>query len=284
MARTVPFNTEYAIERHDGQRRWIACRGEVTTHEPGQPTVHGICQDLTDRQELVDRLREADKLKDQFLGVVSHELRTPLTSILGFSHLLEGAADDDDTSAWTEVIVRNAEEMHGMVERILDYSRVHSGAMKIDIGTHRATDLIDEVLALVVSPLRQHVLETDVDPTIVVAVDRSALHRVLVNLLTNSAKFSPPGTSIRIEFGPSTAAGKARLQVVDHGCGIPSAELRTVFERFHQVASDQIATRRGVGVGLAIVKEYVEAMSGSVWAERAPDGGTVITVDLPLAP
>ena len=279
VERREPFHAEYAIVRPDGESRWVASRGDVTTHESSNVTIQGICQDLTDRQRLLDKLREADKLKDQFLGVVSHELRTPLTSILGFSQLIS-AAVDGEPSSWADVVVRNAEEMHGMVERILDYSRLHSGALKLTIEHHHAATIVDEVMALVAAPLGNHVLETEVDPGLVLVVDQSALNRVLVNLLTNSAKFSDPGSTIRIHVGRGQDCAQIRVQ--DEGCGIPADQVDAVFERFHQVQSDHIATRHGVGVGLSIVKEYVDAMHGTVRVERSSPAGTTVLVELPV--
>ncbi len=275
-----PFRAEYSVLRQDGELRWISSRGDVVVHDSGGVTVQGICQDLTEPQRLVEALREADRMKDQFLGVISHELRTPLTSILGFGRLLLDDAEGE-TRSWVEILVRNADEMHAMIERILDYSRLHHGAQELHLAQHRVADMVDAVRSLVVDPLRGHELVTDIEPEASVLVDDKAMNRVLVNLLTNAAKFSPADSTIRIEAVRVPNRDATRIRIIDHGCGIPADQLETVFERFHQVASDRIATRHGVGVGLAIVKEYVEAMDGVVWAESELDVGTTVTVELP---
>ncbi len=276
----LPFQSEYSILRRDGRRRWIASRGDVVVHSSGSVTVQGICQDLTERQLLVDALREADRVKDQFLGVISHELRTPLTSIVGFGRLLLDDAEGERRT-WLEILVRNADEMQAMIERILDYSRLHQGALHLRLDDHDAEEVIDGVRALVAEALRDHRLEIEVEPGARLRVDQPAMNRVLVNLITNAAKFSEPGTAIRVEVATAPDRGRTRVRVVDDGCGIPADHLESVFERFHQVASDRIATRHGVGVGLAIVKEYVEAMGGKVWVESELGAGTTITVELP---
>ncbi len=103
---------------------------------------------------------------------------------------------------------------------------------------------------------------------------------MLVNLLTNSAKFSAPGTTIRLDV--RSEGGGVAFRVHDEGCGIPPDQFDLVFTRFHQVASDRIATRHGVGVGLSIVKEYVEAMHGTVAIEQSSDAGTTVLVTLPV--
>ena len=276
----TPFRAEYSILRRDGGVRWISSRGDVVVHDSGTVTVQGICQDLTEPQRLVEALREADRMKDQFLGVISHELRTPLTSILGFGRLLLDESDGE-TRTWVEILVRNADEMHAMIERILDYSRLHHGAQDLNLAEHGVADMVDAVRSLVADPLQGHELITDIEPGASVVVDDKAMNRVLVNLLTNAAKFSPTGSTIRVEAARVPARAATRIRIVDEGCGIPADQLETVFERFHQVASDRIATRHGVGVGLAIVKEYVDAMDGVVWVESEIDVGTTITVELP---
>jgi signal transduction histidine kinase len=268
--------------RPDGERRYVASRGDVVEQDGRVVSLSGICQDLTERQRLLDALREADRLKDEFLSVVSHELRTPLASIIGFGRLLHEAAEGD-ARTWSGIVMRNAEEVHGMVERILDYSRFQHGRVNLHIAPFRARDLVDRVLPLVASPLAQHELRTEIDDEIDVLVDRQAMDRILVNLLTNSAKFSPPHSTVQLQVVAAPEQRTVRFRVVDEGCGIPSDELEAVFERFHQVASDQIATRHGVGVGLAIVKGYAEAMGGSVWIESELDRGTAVTVELPMA-
>lgn len=278
----TPFQTEYSLVRPDGGRRYIASRGDPVIHGGRVVSLSGICQDLTERQRLLEALREADRLKDEFLGVVSHELRTPLTSIVGFSRFLRDRVDGD-VEAWTEIVLRNAESMQGIVERILDYSRFQHGRVNLEIGAERVTDLVDRVLPLVASPLAHHEFVTDIDTELTVLVDRQAMDRILVNLLSNSAKFSPPSSTIRLEALPDRERRTGRFRVVDEGCGIPTDELEAVFERFHQVASDQISTHHGVGVGLSIVKGYAEAMGGSVWIDSAIGRGTTVTVEVPLA-
>jgi signal transduction histidine kinase len=279
--RRETFHVEHSLARPDGDVRWVSTHGTVRTLPSGAVTVHGVSQDLTERQRLVEALQTTDRLKDRFLGVVSHELRTPLTSIVGFSQMLLDHADDE-TRPWIEILARNAEDMHGMVERILDYSRLHAGAMDLNFEALPVDALVDELRSLVAVPLMDHDLVVDLEPGLVVLADRNAMFRILVNLLTNSAKFSPSGSPIRIEGRSVTDCDEIRLCVVDEGHGIPGDQRESVFERFHQVESDDIGTRHGVGVGLTIVKEYVEAMSGTVWVDHAgPASGTTITVQLP---
>ncbi len=272
------FDVEYELVRPDGERRWV--------HQTGDPAFHpdrtlselrGICQDLTERQRAVDALREADQLKDEFLGTVSHELRTPLTSIVGFGDLISSKTDGD-ISEYVDIIVRNGREMHDMVERILDFSRVQSGRLVLAPEPHRIEDLVDEAWPLVVSLLADHTVERSIEDDVTAIVDVGAFRRIFVNLVSNASKFSSAGSRIFIDASRSGSC--CRMAIRDEGPGIPAEEIESVFERFHQVPSTMVAEKRGAGVGLSIVKSYTELLGGRVWAES--DGrGTTVVVEFP---
>ncbi len=277
-----PLAVEYEIERPDGSVRWVALSGDAVADDDGTVVaLRGICQDLTERHAAIEALRQADNLKDEFLGVVSHELRTPLTSIIGFGQLLHDRVDDE-LRTFTEVVVRNGHEMHGMVERILDFSRVQGGKIHVQVQDRKLGELVDDLQPLVGDALAAHEFLVDVDRDLVLAVDDNAFRRILVNLLTNAAKFTEPGGTIVLR-GERGAGRTCHLSVHDDGPGIPEDSLEEVFERFVQLGSAPVAARRGAGVGLAIVRSYVNALGGDVWAESPPGQGACFHVELPLA-
>lgn len=275
------FSLELSLYRPDGGRRWVMLSGEPKTGDDGRLLVRGICQDLTDRHAAEEALREADRMKDEFLGVVSHELRTPLTVILGFGTVLQNEVPEELTK-FAGAVVRNATEMEGMVERILDYSRSQAGRMSLQIGDHRLSDLLDDLWPLLESALADHVRTLDTEPDLVVRVDPDAFRHIMVNLLTNAAKFTPPGGPVTVRARPRPG-DRCLIVVEDAGPGIPEDELEAVFDRFHQVKSNPTAAKRGAGVGLAIVRAYTEALGGRVWAENRPDAGASLYVELPMA-
>ncbi len=272
------FTVEFEICRPNGERRWVHQTGDAvfrTDHRAAE--LRGICQDVTDRRRAFEALREADQLKDEFLGTVSHELRTPLTSILGFAELM---ADDleGDHRQFMDIIVRNGQEMHDMVERILDFTRVRSGKLELVLEPQRVDLLVEEAWPLVLSLVADHTVEIEIDDDAVATTDTSAFTRILVNLVSNATKFSPPGS--RIAIRARRAGTWCRMDVSDEGPGIPEGEIESVFERFHQVRSTLVSEKRGAGVGLAIVRSYCELMGGRVWAESG-DSGTTMIVELP---
>ncbi len=272
------FEVEYELVRPDGERRWIHQTGDPVRRPDRRVTeLRGICQDLTDRHRAVESLREADRLKDEFLGTVSHELRTPLTSIIGFGDILRNNVDDELRN-YAEIILRNGHEMHDMVERILDFSRVRSGRLVLAPERRRVEELVDDAWPLVVSLLAEHRVDRAFDDDAIAIVDGAAFSRIFVNLVDNAAKFSPPGSTIRVSA--RCAGARCRMEISDEGPGIPADEIETVFERFHQVPSTMVPQKRGAGIGLSIVRSYTELLGGRVWAES--DGrGTTMVVEFP---
>lgn len=273
------FEMDCSLVRPDGTLRWVHLSGQPDRSRNGSVRgLSGVCQDITERQEAMNALREADRLKDEFLGTVSHELRTPLTSILGFTeHLLPRLPSE--LRSHGEVILRNTREMHAMVERILDFSRAHSGRFELQICTIDLAEFMHDLEPLVSSSLDAHDYVQQIGAGLTVRSDADALRRILVNLLTNAAKFTPSGR--RVELRATSRGDRCRIEVRDEGPGIAAENLDAVFDRFFQVEASLVSSRRGAGVGLSIVKTYVEAMGGRTWAESTPGEGSTFVVELP---
>ncbi|HVM39592.1 MAG TPA: PAS domain S-box protein, partial [Acidimicrobiia bacterium] len=293
-----PIDLEVAVTQPEtGETRWMLVRGETALDAGGAPMgVSGVFQDVTERRMAADalqlaferehqaaeRLREADRLKDDFLALVSHELRTPLASVIGFGEMLLNGEQftEEARRDFAARIVNNADEMHQMIERVLDFSRLSSGRIQIAAEDVPLDDAIEAIVARHRSALTPFVVDVDVDEGLSVRADANALRSIVGNLLTNAAKFSPPESTIRVEaWARETNDGDTEvvLAVSDHGPGIPVEIRERVFERFFQ-GPDQPIGKRGTGVGLAIVKRYVELLGGSAWVEGADGGGTTFFV------
>jgi CheY-like chemotaxis protein len=228
---------------------------------------------------------EANRLKDEFLAVLSHELRTPLNAILGWSRMLRaGTLPESDVPRALETIERNAQAQAQLIEDLLDVSRIVSGKLRLDM---RPVD-IGEVIAEAVDTVRPTAEARGVN--LVVAInhvgpvsgDAQRLQQVIWNLLTNSIKFTPQGG--RIDVRVDQASSMVQLIVTDTGQGIDPEFLPHVFDRFRQASSTPGQTRRkGLGLGLAIVRHLVEAHAGTVSAASSGIGkGASFTVELPV--
>ncbi len=246
--------------------------------------VSAAIRDSTERVETERRLRELDRLKDEFLSVVSHELRTPLTAIGGFAQLLLAQGERIDPAGRADMlgrIARNASEMDRLVGQLLDLSRLDAGQVEV---TPVGLDLVDTVEACLAS-LADAVsgrVRVEVPAGTTVVADAHAVDRVLSNLLTNAVKFSPPDADVEVQAAPAKD-GEVVVRVVDHGLGIPAAEREKVFERFYQVAGSSTGPRNGTGIGLSIVRRYIELLDGTVWVDDTPGGGSTFSFTLPSA-
>jgi signal transduction histidine kinase/CheY-like chemotaxis protein len=255
--------------------------------------VLGIAIDVTDRVDLLERERaareraeEANRAKDEFLGMVSHELRTPLNAMLGWARLLKaGALPDAKRATALEVIERNAVAQAQLIDDLLDVSRIIAGKLRLEsrpVDFAAAVGASAEALrpAAEAKALR---FEADLDPSAGPLVgDPMRLQQVAWNLLSNAVKFTPRGGHVRARLARRGA--HVELRVEDTGEGVPPAFLPHVFERFRQ--QDGSTTRRhgGLGLGLAIVKHLVELHGGRVWVESEGEGkGSAFTVELPIA-
>jgi len=242
-------------------------------------------QALTDafdhERETADRMRALAAQKDEFVSSVSHELRTPVTSILGYSEELSEADLPASERHSVEVITRNARRLAQLVDDLLSISR-RAGSPPPE---STAVDVASAIRSCVeeLSPLAdraQVTIEVTVDDDFVITGNPLSLDRILVNLLANAIKFTPPGGRIDITAS-ADIDGVAHIEVADTGRGIPPSELTKVFERFYRVA-DQNTFVPGTGLGLPIVRDLATHMGGSV--ELRSDGatGTTAVVELPL--
>lgn len=249
--------------------------------------VSAAIRDATERVETERRLRELDVLKDEFLSVVSHELRTPLTAISGFAQLLlarPDAIDEDGRVDMLARIARNAAEMDRLVGQLLDLSRLDAGQVEI----HPVQLPLAGVVETCVQSLSTEVaarVTCDVPADLAVLADAHALDRVLSNLVTNAAKFSPDDRPVCVGAVVHDDGRDVVVTVTDEGTGIPESERDKVFERFYQLGTDTRRPRHGTGIGLSIVRRYVELLGGRVWVEPAPGdrGGSAFSFTLPRA-
>jgi PAS domain S-box-containing protein len=238
---------------------------------------------LATERGATERLRELDRLKDEFLSTVSHELRTPLTVICALTEVLGGGfalGDREDQADLLERISRNATEMSGMIEQLLDYSRLEAGEVRLEVGALSLQDVALRCVDLAQNAIGAREISVEVPDDLKLQADDRAFKRILVNLLTNAAKYSPEDSAIRVTARAEN--GEATIAVQDEGVGIPVAQQARVFERFYQ--GPVVSGQRGTGIGLSIVRRYVELLGGSVWLESEVGRGSTFSFRLPLSP
>jgi PAS domain S-box-containing protein len=284
--------------RPDGSRYWGQLTVTTLRREDGTPYGYAaILQDVTERragrlaleealhreQEAAVELRRANELKDEFLAVAAHEIRTPLSAILGASRLLAAGPDPlpaDETEEIVGLIWTHANDMHDIVERLLEFTQLQAGRVRL---APRPLELRPEVQSMVASVgrlLAEHEVEVVVPDATEVVLDAGLLRQVLSNLLSNAAKFSGVGTTVTVTA--DVADGWLAVSVRDRGIGIAPEDHERIFELFRQ-AEQHVPSSRGTGVGLAIVRRYVELAGGRIEVDSDRGRGATFTVHLPLA-
>ncbi len=234
------------------------------------------------------RLTELDRLKDEFISTVSHELRTPLTSIRSFSEILldNPALDLAERNQFLDIVVRESERLTRLINDILDLSRIESGRMEWHLSTCDPKEIIEDALAATSGLFKEKgiVLEPelagDLPP---ITVDRDRLMQVVINLLSNAAKFAQPGGG-RVTVRMARQERQLAVSVEDNGPGIPPEQAEAVFDRFYQLGGDtKTGKPKGWGLGLTICRQIVEHFGGRIWVEPAQPRGTVFRFILPTA-
>jgi len=232
------------------------------------------------------RLRELDRLKDEFLSLVSHELRTPLTSIRGYLDLvLDGEAGElnPEQRRFLDAVERNSGRLLRLVGDLLFVAQADAGRLSLERGSVDLSELaahcVEEAAPAATEKSVSLVLLAEPVPSLV--GDRGRLAQVLDNLVSNALKFTPEGGSVQVR----TRAGgnQVVLEVEDSGIGIPVADQPRLFERFFRSAVAEDQAIPGTGLGLAIVKAIVEAHSGEISISSREGVGTTFRVELPLA-
>jgi signal transduction histidine kinase/ActR/RegA family two-component response regulator len=244
------------------------------------------------RKQLLERelaaraaAEEANQLKDQFLAVVSHELRTPLNAILGWAELLRnGRLPESKRDRASHAIYDSAKRQAHLIDELLDVARIMSGKLRLDRSTVDLTEIVSGAIAVVQPAIEAKHITIRVDaeqPIPAVYGDSARLQQIAWNLLSNAVKFTPDGGKVWIQL--RTVGGAAELVVADSGAGIPGNFLPYVFEPFRQADGSTTRPHPGLGLGLSIVKQLVEAHGGTVAAANGEDGrGAVFIVRLPI--
>jgi PAS domain S-box-containing protein len=232
-----------------------------------------------------ERLREVDRLKDEFIGMFSHELRTPLASILGYAEILiEDGVAGPDADHCVEVIDRNAKRLLRLAGDLQLLSQINSGHMSMEF---RSADLAD-LAACAVEEMRPEAERKHIDLVLSatavphLAADPTRIAQLLGNLLSNAVKFTPEGGKVEVRLG--TERDRAVLTVADTGIGIPVADRERIFERFFRTATAKRQAIQGTGLGLTITAAIVAAHNGTIAVEGGEGRGSTFTVRLPLLP
>ena len=291
---SAPF--EYESRSEDGHAIWIEARVmTVQTLEHGTFSWAGISRDVTERRHAQDELMRAknaaeagDRAKGEFLANMSHELRTPLNAIIGFTELIEsGVARTGWQPAYTEYLAdvsSSGRHLLALINTILDLSKIENGQLALSLDRVDLCELARSSLALTSGLARDgQIAVTTSIPLDCPGLegDYLKLKQVLLNVLSNAIKFTPPGGKINVDVGFTKT--DAVIAVSDTGCGIPRADLERVMLPFVQAGSTLSRKFDGSGLGLPIARELCSLHGGRLEIDSAEGQGTKVLISLPLA-
>jgi signal transduction histidine kinase len=234
-----------------------------------------------------ERLQELDRLKSEFLATMSHELRTPLNSIIGFTGILrQGLAGpmNEEQKKQLGMVHSSARHLLGLINDLLDLSRIESGKMELFVEDFAVADLVKEVVQSLAPQIAQKNLrmETSIDqPTLKMRADRKKCFQILLNLANNAVKFTAAG---RVTVQVSSDSEAVRFLVTDTGIGIKSESLTHLFEAFRQVDGSARRVYEGTGLGLYLSKQLARILGGNITVESEFGIGSRFTLVLPQNP
>ncbi|WP_290641509.1 hybrid sensor histidine kinase/response regulator [Aquabacterium sp.] len=229
----------------------------------------------------------ANRAKTAFLSRMSHELRTPLNAVLGFTQVLQLDHEEALTERQRHMIAlieSSGQHLLSMISDVLDFSRIESGQLRMEITRIHADDLIDECQSMMATESMRagvHLTVSNTSPDRHVLADRTRLKQVLLNLLSNAIKYNRPGGVVTLNL--HSHGNCLRFTVQDTGLGIPPEQITHLFEPFNRLGRHH-SDKPGAGIGLVICKQLLELMGGQLQVRSQADQGSEFWFDLPLAP
>ncbi|WP_434284294.1 ATP-binding protein [Clostridium botulinum] len=277
--KTIQNTSTYVI--YDGMPTIFSILHDVTS----KIQVEKLEQDVKKNIELLNESREYNKLITEFLSNISHELKTPLNVIFTAVQLLgfyEKDVDYEKQDKYLKLIKQNCYRLMKLINNLLDTTKLDSGYLKLNLVNYNIVNLIEEITLSVTSYAESKginiIFDTNVEEKII-AVDTDKIERIILNLLSNSIKFTNAGGNIFVNVKDS--GENVYIHVKDTGVGIPSDKLESIFERFFQVDKTLKKNKEGTGIGLHLVKSFVEMHNGTVTIKSELGKGTEFIIKLP---
>ncbi len=282
-----PYSHEYRIIWPTGEERWILAQGNAVKDDTGTAVAYaGVIFDITRRKRAEQKVEEALRSRDEFLSIASHELKTPITPIklqlqsLGRLAKKEEAISREKVRQVVESSDRQITRLAALIDDLLDVARINTGKLTLNSEEQDIVELVREACDryLGQTPSGQTNYELHAPASIIARFDRLRIEQVVINMLTNAMKYAP-GRPVQVEV--TQYENRIQFSVRDFGIGIAPENLSRIFDRFERIHSS--AHVGGLGLGLYISRQIIEAHGGRIWAQSEIGKGSTFSFDLPFA-
>jgi signal transduction histidine kinase len=234
---------------------------------------------VSDMTQEAHRIDVGERTRTDFVSMLAHELRGPMTTVKGFGEALRDQWEElpaERRRRMLDLLTTEIDRLSRLVDDLLDVSRMEAGTLRYELEATSISELVDDMLEVHPSIRAAHSVVSKVPSELpMVLADRDRMRQVLLNLLTNATRYSPEGTTVTIAAEPIVDDGTrcAKVTVEDQGIGIAANDRDRVFSKFVMLPKP-VEMQKGIGLGLFITKEIVEAHGGRIWAESEPGGGS----------
>jgi PAS domain S-box-containing protein len=286
-----PGRLQFRVSWPNGETRWMHAQARIHLDGGGRPVrLVGVVADITEQQHIEQALNQAkheadraNRAKSEFLSRMSHELRTPLNAILGFGQLLQLGALSERQGESVDQVLRGGRHLLGLINEILDISRIETGSLALSREAVNAQELLKETIDLI-RPLaaeREVRIEAQEDCSWTVQADRQRLRQVLLNLASNAVKYNHHGGRVSFSCEPAPD-GRVCISVRDTGPGLSAEKMERLFTPFDRLGAEETEVQ-GTGMGLVLAKGLMEAMGGTLTADSVEGQGSTFNMELTLA-
>ncbi len=300
------YNVEYRVLTKHAGWRWFHAAGRLSRREDGSPiTFVGLFMDIDDEKKMKEQLEKqkidlqdalavaqhANRAKTTFLNNMSHDIRTPMNAIIGFTSLAAAHIDNiEQVQDYLGKITTSSNHLLSLINDVLDMSRIESGKVKIEEKETSLPEIMHDLKTIVQADISAKQLEFYIDTADVVnehvLCDKLRLNQILLNLLSNAMKFTMPGGIVSVRIIQKGTASDGRVsyefQIKDTGIGMSDEFQRHIFEPFERERTSTVSGIQGTGLGMAITKNIVDMMGGTISVVSQEGKGTTFTVSLQL--
>lgn len=231
-------------------------------------------------EEEVKIRREVEFLKSNFMSLMTHDLKTPIARIHGLTETILGHPQNLTITQkdCLAKILLSSDEFNIFIQKILDFSKIETSGVKLNLTSKDINSLIEEAIAIVLfhANLKEIEIKTDLEPLFPITIDLELTRQILCNLLDNAIKYSPKQTVVTVRT--EDAGEFVKISIVDQGVGIPEDEIDKIFQKFYRIKDDRLSMGKGSGLGLYLVKYFVELQQGRIEVESQTDQGSTFSI------